>query len=565
MPPVFYPTCKVRLQVRLESFVPEVLVPQTFDPFLGPEAFGDGLYSEIEQLTGDTFVLDLVPYNAFVELNSYRLADSATLEVPFARLPLDPRIIRAMTVQVFGGTFDPLEFAAGMAPTGPGLLLPDAVPLESGRPSAGVSNELFRGFADLIKVTLTSDGKAAVRIEARDSTGPLLDAELPPNALRDIPMDTPLDVVIMMLLTGDGVPDPKLSRRFGLPGYRGISVVNETGDGETVLDLPTLKECRPISWLSSAKTVKKARRGRGGGNGNGGNKITYWDLITDLCVNAGYTVLIRQGTLAINVPGVGPILPAAEIVITNPRTYYGNDAETGEDITDLDSIRTFIYGVNIKDMEIERKLTGTKTPSITVSAFDIETGKLLRARFPPLPVKTNAAVGTGDREEVKQFTLKEIGGPKAQARLDDAAKSIYEQLGRGEMRIKVATRHLAAFVANHEDGIEADLFQLRAGDSVRIEVARANFQETTVPAFTLFSTASPPERIYAMMAVGIPKAIAARISLAMDSPFLQTVFRVTRNALSFDHMTGWDVTVEAVNYLDVRSSVGTIESGVPSS
>jgi hypothetical protein len=562
MPPVFYPTCKVRLQVRLESFVPEVLVPQTFDPFLGPEAFGEGLASEIQALAGETFVLDLVPYNAFVELNNYRLADSATLDVPFARLPLDPRIIRAMTVQVFGGTFDPSEFAAGMAPNGPGLLLPDVVPVESGRPTAGVSNELFRGFADVVKTTLTSDGKSAVRIEARDSTGPLLDAELPPNALRDIPMDTPLDVVIQMLLTGDGVPDRNLSRRFGLPGYRGISVVNETGDGDVVLDLPTLRECRPVSYLSSAKTVKKARRGRGG-NAAAGAKVTYWDLITDLCVNAGFIVFIRAGTKAITVPGMGPILPAAEIVISNPRTFYGN-AETGEEITDLDSIRTFVYGVNVKDMEIERKLTGTKTPSIAVSAFDIETGKLLRSRFPPLPAKTNAAVGTGDREEVKQYLLKEIGGPKAQERLDDAARSLYEQLGRGEMRIKVSTRHLAAYVAYLDDGIEADLFQLRAGDPVRIEVARQSFGEGTIPAFTLFSTASPPERIFAMERVGIPRTIAARISLAMDSPFLQTVFRTVRNALSFDHTTGWDVSVEAVNYLDVRSSVGAIETGVSS-
>lgn len=554
MPPVFYPSCKVRVKVRLETFVPEVMVPQTFDPFLGPEAFGDGLASEVLDLRGDTFTLDLVPWTAHVEKNSYRLADSATFEVPYQRLPLDPRIVRAMSVQVFGGCFLPDEFAAAMVPDGPGLLLPDLVP--PGRPSSGKSNELFRGFADVTKCSLSAD-RNTVRIEARDTTGPLLDAEVPSNVLRDIPKDAPLDKVIQLLLTGDGAATAAISRRFGLPGYRGVQVLNETGDGELVLDLPTIAESRPITYLGSSKTARKIRKGK---SAQGGAKQTYWDLITDLCVNAGFTVYVRAGTKLVDF-GLGPMLPPAEIVITKPRTYYGSD-----DNLDLDAQRVFVYGLNAMSLEVERKLTGTKTPTIGVSAWNIETGELLRSRFPPAPVNNRPAVGAqGDREEVKQFTLKEIGGPKAQARLDDAAKSIYEQLGRGEMRVKVTTRHLAAYIANVDDGIEADLFQLEAGDSIRLEVARGSFNEETIPAFAMFATASAPERILAMEAVGIPRVIAARIALALDSDRLQKVFRVVRNSLSFDHNRGWDVEVEGVNYLDVRSSVGAIESGVPTS
>ena len=561
MPPVFYPSCKVRVTVRLETFVPEVLVPQTFNPFLGPEAFGDGLASEVLDLRGDTFTMDLVPYTAMVEMNSYRLADSASFEVPFMRLPLDPRIVRAMAVQIFGGCFLPEEFAAAMVPDGPGLLLPDVVPIASGRPSAGQSNELFRGFADLTRTTLNGD-RSILRVEARDTTGPLLDAEVPPNVLRDIPMTLPLDQVIQLLLTGDGVPVKELSRRFGLPGMRGIRVINETGDDELTIDLPSIRDSRSLGYLSSAKTVKKSRKGRG--RGTKGSKQTYWDLITDLCVNAGYIVYIRAGTQSIEVPGVGAVLPAAEIVISNPRTYYGSDS-TGVDIVDLNTVRTFIYGINAESMDVERKLTGTKTPSVEVSAMDVETGLLLRSRFPPLPKNNRPAVGlTGDREEVKQFLLREIGGPRAQERLLDAAKSIYEQLGRGEMRVKITTRHLAAYLAYLDDGVEADLFQLRAGDSIMIEVLRSAFGEGTIPAWALFSTATAPERIESMVAMGIPLIIAARIALAMDTPFLQKVFRVVRNSLSFDHMRGWDASIEAVNYLDVRSSVSAIETGVPS-
>jgi hypothetical protein len=416
--PSHHASCKVRLQIRLETFVPEVLEPETFDPFaaLGPEAFGPGIYADVVGLRNDTICVDLIPYSATVELNSYRLADTARVTIPFQRLPFDPRIIRSATLQVFGGLFTPGEFAEAMAPDGPGLLLPDVVP--EGRVDAGVSNELFRGFVDTWKLKVPTGDKMIIDIDARDSTGPLLDAELPPNALRDIPRDMPLDKVIQLLLTGDGAPTKELSRRFGLPGFRGIVVVNETGDSELTLDLPTIAESRPPQWLDSAKKVKKGRKGGGSANGA---KVTYWDAITDLCVSAGYIVYMRAGTIPINIPGLGAVLPAAEIVISNPRTYYANDAATGESLLDVDKTRCFIYGLNAQDIEIERKLTGTKTPTIEVMTYNTDTGQRLRARFPPVPVNNAPAVGSGQREEVKQFLLDQIGGPKAQERLNAAA------------------------------------------------------------------------------------------------------------------------------------------------
>jgi hypothetical protein len=557
--PVHHASCKVRLQIRLEDFVPEVLTPETFDPFaaLGPEAFGPGIYADVVGLRNDTICVDLIPYTATVELNSYRLADTAKCTIPFQRLPFDPRIIRSATLQVFGGTFTTSEFSAAMAPDAPGLLLPDVVP--EFRPDAGTSNELFRGFVDVWKLKIPTNGNMLIDIEARDTTGPLLDAELPANALRDIPMNMRLDQVIQLLLTGDGAPTKELSRRFGLPGFRGITVVNEAGDGELVLDLPTVAEIRPPQWLSSAKTTKKGRKGGGSANGP---KVTYWDAITDLCVSAGYIVYMRAGTTPIDVPGLGAVLPAAEIVISNPRTYYAQDRETGESLLDTDKTRCFIYGLNAEDLEIERKLTGTKTPTIEVLTYNTDNGQRMRARFPPVPVNNAPAVGSGQREEVKQFLLDEIGGPRAQERLLAAAKSIYEQLGRGEMQVTVTTKSLASRLSNFDDSMVADLFQLRAGETIRIEVDRKSFGDGVVPPFTLFTTASAPERIQGMVAMGVPIVVAARVALAMDSPHLQTEFRCTQNTLNFDHLAGWDATVRGVNYLDIRSDVAAIEEAL---
>jgi len=559
MSSALYLSCKVRIQIRLEDFVPPVQSLETVEPYvpdLGSEAFGPGLAEQVFSFRDDTFTLDLVPKSAVVELNSYRLADSARVTVQFSKLPFDPRIIRAATVQIFGGSFDPGTYAAAMVPGGSALMLPDRSP--PGRADALQSNELFRGFADNWKLRIPTDGKMEVDIEARDTTGPLLDAELPPNALRDIPMDMPLDKVIQLILTGDGAPTKELSRRFGLPGFRGIVVVNEAFDreGDLLVDLPTVREIRPPEWLDSAKKIRKKKKG--GGNQQG-PKVTYWDAITDLCVSAGYIVYMRAGTKRIDVPGIGSVLPPAEIVISNPRTYYANDPDTLEDLADFDKTRVFIFGINAKDIEIERKLTGTKTPTIEVLTYNTDTGKRLRSRFPPKPVKNAASVGSGDREEIKQFLLDEIGGPKAQERLDAAAKSTYEQLARGEMKVQVKTRRLAARLANLDSGVEADLFQLRAGDPIRVEIDRKSFADGVVPPYTLFTVASAPERINGMVALGIPPVVAARVALAMDSPHLQTEFRCTRNTLSFSATSGWDAAIEGVNYLDVRNDVAAIE------
>src|SRR5690606_19703224 len=194
------------------------------------------------------------------------------------------------------------------------------------------SNELFRGFVDDWDLDIGESNR--ISIKARDLTGELLDKEIPENALRDLPKTLPLDQVIQLLLTGDGAPTPELSRRFGVPGFRGILVINEASDptpqglaklrnGERAdqpgdrVPMPTLGQVRPPQWFDSKKTVKKGKKGQGKTH-----KHSYWDAITDLCVSAGYIVYMRTPTNTITLPGGRVVLPATEIVISTPRTYY---------------------------------------------------------------------------------------------------------------------------------------------------------------------------------------------------------------------------------------------------
>lgn len=544
MTAIFHIAAKCIIEVRFEDY--SNLPPPLETPPLGvgPESFGDATAAQVSVLQAQTASFEVIPYSCTVEMNSYRLADTARVTLPLARVPFDPRIIRAAQIYIHGGTYSAEEYAESVGPTdAPGLLLPNAVP--DGRPFAGRSTELFRGFIDDWEIEL--GGKNELRITARDLTGRILDQELPENALKDIPMTATLDQVIRLMLTGDGaallgVP----SRRFGLPGFRGIAVVAETAN-----PLPTLAEIRPPTWYSSSKTVKKGRKGAS----TQSQKMSYWDMITDLCVSAGLVCLMRPGE-TLQVVGGQFVRPATEIVITDPRTYY---EDTFEEQWNPVEKRAFIYGHNVETLSIKRKLGGIKTPSIEVRAQDSRTGKRLSAKFPKTKKNNRPTTAQGDAEEVKTFVLDEISGPNADERLMQAAQSIYEQLGRGEMEVHITTKHLSGLRYNLDAEEAADIFFLRPADPIIVEIAPALVENGQVNAYTLFTNSSYEEQVAAMVAVGLSPEIAGFAATAMQNPFIQREFRTQKIVASWDHNAGWSFEIDAINYLDVRDAVTTIE------
>lgn len=541
MPAIWYPGCKCRFQIRFEDFLPLPPLPAPPGTPGAAEAFGSGAAVSTGFVSSN---MDIIPYSVSVELNSYRKADEARITLPLASMPFDPRILRAMTVQVFGGTFTPKEWAEANGPVdSKGLILPDFVPLTGGRKEAGESNEIFRGFVDMAEMSLS--GHDTITLTARDLTGELIDKEVSPGYLNDLPEAMPLDLLIQLLLTGDGAPTPEISRRFGVPGFRGLLVVNESSQKP----LPSIAQIRPPQWLDSLKTT---RRGRKNPPTSGSNQ-SYWDVITDLVVSAGLIVYMR--------PGVSPIpnatlLPAAEIVISDPRTYYKENTIPGGPVANL-NVRAFIYGRNLTELNISRKLGGVKTPTIEVVAHDTDTGETIRGRYPPILLKNNnspTVSGIGDNEEIKVFELDEISGPGATAQLDVVAQSIHEQLARGEMKVNFTTKAMSGLLINADEGIEADLFRLRPGDPIQILVDSADVETGYVSSYTLFTKAPFLQRVDQMISNGIAPSVAFAAATALDNPFIQTTFRTQKIMCSWSNDSGWEFGIDAINYLDVRNA-----------
>lgn len=547
---------KVRFQIRVEDFAADAPLPTAIAAnATGAESFGTGQVSD-RLLRGrgpgefKPVTFDITPYAVNIERKSYREADECRVTIPLVKMPFDPRVIRSATVQIFGGVVDPSLYRDYFHP-GVQIALDDAR-------ADGVSNQLFAGFVDEWEIEMTQHN--TLQVTARDPTSLFIDAELPQNALDKLAKTSNIATAIHRIVYGTGTTEG----HQGLLGARGIRIVNEVGG-----NLPTLQEIKPPSWFDSKKTVKKGRKR----SPNDAQKMSYWDMITDLCISAGFIVYLRlpnfdDATSIPRLPRGRPLLPAPELVITNPRTYYKQSSNFGAERLPADEVRTFLYGINLDQLKIRRKYGGVKVPTIELRSFDVKTGERFTGRFPRRIVNNKpAASGKGDREEVQVFLLRDVVGPNAQRRLDEAAESIYQQLSRGEIELSLKTKILAALPRNLDpDGVsrkntgasqdlDADMFAMKPGDPCIVGVDRAIRESARISEPTELANTIGAARADRMIFHGIPENVALAVEEAMQNDLIQHEFRVSKYIMTWAHTRGWEFEVQAINYLDVRHAV----------
>lgn len=338
---------------------------------------------------------------------------------------------------------------------------------------------------------------------------------------------------------------PILAARLGLPGARGTVVTNNTGG-----PLPTLADISGASWFDSLGQTKK---GRGTG---GKGKISYWDFITDLCVGAGYICYFRlpDPVLVPTAGGFVDITPPAELVIDEPRTYYKEN--TGQ------KLRRFIYGFNVDRLEVTRNYNGKNLPtSVVVSAIEDGSGRTVTGRFPPLVLNktkrsSTAVTGTGDHDEAVRFVTNVRLPPYAAKQLlDRYAQSVYEQLSRGEMQIRIETDCLQGFLSTEFTDLgKMDMLQLRPADSIHVELAPESISDAqAVTQIGKYESLDPWARVDKLIAFGIPSNLATLLVHAEDNPLVQRVFRVQDVGINFDSETGFNFSIQAINYLDISA------------
>lgn len=457
----------------------------------------------------------ILPKDLELERNGLQVADTATVTIDYADAPFDPRLIRAVGIEILVGVSDPSDFEAGIR----GATRSDGSPtsLVERRTDGGVVGGATRfvGVVDVWSIDLNGEDGDLVKLDCRDMTALFLDQPLPTGF--GIDLSEAID---------DGVRG--LLEQF--PSLRGTTVEYGVEGEEGNAPIP-------------AEAIPRTRRGRGGRARRarrGGSRFSVWDHISETCLQVGLVPIVEDYTVR----------------IIRPRTFYPARSRA----------RRMVYGRNLERLGFSRKLAGIKVPTIEVRVYDPEVGRTRWARYPGPPGARAGVFGTDTpppraaraneippsgsvpEDKVLTFTLQGITDP---ATLEEAARSIYEQIGRQEIEGQFSTRDSSSYDV---DALDADLLSMRSGDAIEILVVAAdpqNLRESLATA-TVIENLSVTARARYLESLGWSSSVAQRFAELQEAAGLQTIFRAQDIRISFDQDDGLRVQADFINFLEVR-------------
>jgi len=422
-------------------------------------------------------ITNRVPQKATIELPGLRQAGKFSLSFKYLDLPIDPRLVRACSVEIHLGTVGPSAFGRGMlgGQKSPGGQIESIMSTRNAEGTANDDTMIMYGTVDNWSVEHDESG-STISMDGRDLRGLLLDAKVPMQKMADLQLDKPIDEVVKAIL-------------HTLPSEVDLSlfVICNQEEWGGVIPSPVDKDGLTRVRLKA----DGAGTGQSSGAGAGQDKLSYWDIITRYTGLVGAVPYFRGQYLWIR--------PARRLydMLENPKTrtpFADGEARTvtsvgsdGAAIVEKIRIRRLVYGRNISKLSYERKFAQA-CPIVEVVSLDDSVrgeGKLLLAQWPPKG--SLAAILKGDTDETSNAVADPTGaapksssntgganrtrinvpGIRSMARLTAIAQDIYEEIGRGEMGGNCSTRALTSFGG---DSLDPDMLRLRPSDGVEFLV-----------------------------------------------------------------------------------------------
>jgi hypothetical protein len=465
----------------------------------------------------------ILPRTGEIFRNGIRIADRCRVTIDYRDAPFDPRLIRSCGIELVLGLVTADDFQRGMRGgeyDGDSFALVASSPIGSTPP---VGTTRFLGYVDEWTVNYDGQDGDTIELVCRDLTAPILDQKIPQGT--GINLDLQIAAGVSELLNN-------------FASTRGMSVV--FGDGTD--DGPTPGEAIPRS--RRARRGRIARRGR-----SGGAQMNLWDHITDVC----------------NQVGVVPMVVDDVLRIERPRTFY---ATAG-------AARRMVFGRNLEKLTFARKLSATKVPTVEVRSYDPRLGRTRWARFPvppggitsgvfgttepPRPARANEVPPSGSvpDDKIQTFTLEGISSPSA---LSAAAESIWEQIGRQELEGSFSTHDAWSW---DTPVASANLLTVRSGDAIELLVAAADPQDLPTGASITdaqeIAAMTRANRARFLESIGWSQEVARRFAALQDATQFQTIFRVQNIQLGWDKDEGLQVSIDFINFLEIREDAGRNE------
>lgn len=539
----YYPSCVVNLKIRFDdeyTNIPSTATPQTVDGLAAnPPASGSSSIGAPTilsgQADGNSHLTGRIPKTCSVEIPAYRQAGKFRMTFDYRDLPIDPRLIRSVGVEIYMDTVSADTFAQAVPQVNPAAGR-GATPSRLSMLKVTPENMVLQGIVDSWSVSHTNKGSEAT-IEGRDLVGMMLNTPITAEAIGQLELGQPIDVVIRQLL-------------YTMQGWAaGLQVQASDASEWTGGVVPIIGKA-----ITEQVATPRVRRGGTGAApvrlsvGADPDKLNFWDVVTRWCYYVGAVPSITLQPDVRNVSAAAQraagfqnpymvtlLIRPANIIYDqlrgrdksgNDNTPFKDNRFRSDDAGNTFAIRRMMFGRNVEQLNFERKYSGRNNPKlIRVVSYDTSSdvkgeGRLLQADYPPeleaaalaqneqdvatrraaVDARSAAARAETDRrraaagkkplsrdtkraarsreapsgEIAAQDMLRiSVPGIKSQSQLQNLAKQIYEEINRGEMGGSCHTKSLASFGAGNED---PDLVRIRPGDGIQLQVDARDLQ-----------------------------------------------------------------------------------------
>ena len=513
-----------------------------------------------------TRVVARQPKTASVEMSGYRQAGKFTITLDYRDLPIDPRVLRSMGVEIHLGTVAAADFAVGVTTTPQaGMSRRSILNTRDASGSMRGDTLLMIGVADT--VTVDHDGnKGLITIEGRDLRGILLDAPITAAGLSRINATLPI---------APSAPGVKSVISEILKFHNATAgIIVQANPGEWPGGrIPTVRAAAFASSESTDVVPPPDQQATMNPAGNP-DRLTLWDVINYYCQLVGAVPYFQGAKLLVrpirglydqvNKAGLDPRFPTP-FADGKPREIATSDGS--EPLRN----RRMVYGRDIAKLKFERKMGGKIVPPVIVQSYSTSSAERGAARMIEAQWPTNAPAHKKARtERVAPSGHSTSNSPvticvpniRSKQQLQEIAHSIWEEIGRGEMGGNFSSKDLASFGGDDKD---ADLIRLRPGDPIEITMDGRGIGSRPPGPNELLSHGSQ-DRAFEAEVKAIQQVLADDPSSSGDENLarvlvacargavkeLQSFFRVCNVKYSWDASSGIGVDADFQNFVEAR-------------
>lgn len=461
-----------------------------------------------------TFTIPVVPLDAKVELNSFRIADKLQASFALQDLPLAPEIVRSMMVEAYIGTARAEDFGV------PDRWIPSLLDPKFSLP-------MFRGYVDTADMEAGEDFQ--VSIQARSLEAVLMDGKINPRSKerRIRRTDSYRDPTTGKVIRGekitsyvkrllstvpefagakggslgvrifpnyDAAKEPILSADIFLRSLQTAESRATAGGGPVQAAPPDVPGADPAAQVGAGTPVVPAATA---------GEMSPWDVIVRACELCGLLPTYDPSFL-IRDDATGTVIRSADVILLVPPQTVKETPQEGLTIPGgardgfereltiggagaplRTQVRFLVWGHNLKKMKTSRKFGQVKAPAVRVVSYNPDAApdqRVVSAQFPKTMRGVHAsAAGTGQggtktgHPPTNEVVTKVVQGIRDVRILEQIAVAAYHSISRHEVSVEIDTDEMSSYIdptrpESHNEN--PDLLRLRPGSPCRVVVAR---------------------------------------------------------------------------------------------